>query len=147
MSPRTANRSGRIALAGVLWLTPLSATALASPQPGAAKAVRAAPRPGDPHRGAAIYEARCSACHSLDANRIGPSHRGVFGRRAGTVPNFTYSPALKASGIVWTAPNLDRWLAGPTKMAPGVAMGVRVASPQDRADIIAYLRQVPAGHP
>lgn len=129
-------------MAGFLSVIAPSATAMAtSPQPRVATAVKAAPLPGDPHRGAAIYEARCSACHSLDANRIGPSHRGVFGRRSGTVANFTYSRALKASGVVWTAANLDIWLSGPTKMVPGAAMGVRVSSPQERADIIAYLRQ------
>ncbi len=100
---------------------------------------RAAPLPGDARRGAALYETRCGACHALDANRVGPSHRGVFGRKAGAVPGFAYTPALKASGLVWTAANLDRWLTAPTSMVRGTAMGYRLSTPKDRADVIAYL--------
>jgi cytochrome c len=113
----------------------------AAPQPKAS-ASRAAPLPGNATRGAALYDAKCGACHSLDANRVGPAHRGVFGRKAGQAPGFAYSPALKGSNIVWTTANLDRWLSGPTTMVPGAAMGFRLASPQDRADVIAYLRTV-----
>lgn len=100
----------------------------------------AGPPNGNASRGAAIYETRCAACHSLDANRVGPAHRGVFGRAAGTAPGYRYSPALKASKLVWTADTLDRWLTNPVAMVPGTRMGIRVASPQDRADAIAYLR-------
>jgi cytochrome c len=104
--------------------------------------LRAAPPPaGNPSRGAEIYESHCGACHSLDANRVGPKHRGVVGRKAGVVPGFNYTRALRTSGIVWTADALDRWLSGPAKMAPGTAMGFVLSSPQDRADVIAYLRQ------
>ncbi|HEX5379063.1 MAG TPA: c-type cytochrome [Phenylobacterium sp.] len=106
--------------------------------PGAAPP-GAAPLPGDNRRGAALYESRCSACHSLDASRIGPSHRGVFGRRAGAVPGFAYTPALARSGLTWTAANLDRWLTAPTSLVKGTAMGFRLSAPQDRADVIAYL--------
>ena len=95
---------------------------------------------GDPARGAQVYEAKCGACHSLDANRIGPKHRGVFGRKAGAVPDFSYTRALKRSGIVWNAQTLDRWLQGPTLMVPGTAMGFRLPSAQERADVIAYLK-------
>lgn len=105
----------------------------------AAPPSRVAPLPGDPRRGGALYETRCGACHSLDANRIGPRHRGVFGRKAGAVPGFAYTPALKASGLVWTAAALDRWLTAPTSLVKGTAMGLRVSSAQDRADLIAYL--------
>jgi cytochrome c len=91
-------------------------------------------------RGMALYEQRCAACHSIDANRIGPKHRGVVGRRSGSVPNFTYTAALRRLNVTWSEANLDRWLANPTAMAPGTAMGFRVSTAQDRADIIAYLR-------
>jgi cytochrome c len=101
----------------------------------------AAPPSGNPSRGAAFYESHCGACHSLDANRVGPMHRGVVGRKAGSVAGFHYTHALAVSGIVWTADALDRWLTNPQAMVPGTAMGLRVASPQDRADVIAYLRQ------
>ncbi|TXG81439.1 MAG: c-type cytochrome [Sphingomonadales bacterium] len=83
----------------------------------------------------------CTGCHSLDENDIGPLHRGVLGRKAGAVPGYAYSQALKASGIVWTPEALDRWLTGPQKMVKGAKMYFSVAKAQDRADIIAYLAQ------
>jgi len=90
-------------------------------------------------RGQMRYEARCSGCHSPDMNRVGPRHNGVFGRRAGSLSDYNYSAALKASGLVWDAATLDRWLAGPPKLVPGTKMGISVADPKDRQDIIAYL--------
>ncbi|MGN6516321.1 MAG: c-type cytochrome, partial [Rhizomicrobium sp.] len=76
-----------------------------------------------------------------DENRIGPKHRGVFGRKAGSVADFNYTAALKKSGIVWNEKTLDQWLQGPTKMVPGTAMGFQLRDPQERADVIAYLKQ------
>lgn len=93
----------------------------------------------DPSRGAELYERKCTGCHSLDANRIGPAHRGVVGRKAGTAPDFAYSPALKKAGIVWTPDNLDKWLTGPSKFIKGSRMGFSVPDPQERQDIIAWL--------
>jgi len=95
-------------------------------------------------RGAQLYQARCGSCHSLDANRVGPAHRGVVGREAGTAPGYRYSPALAASGIVWTEQNIDRWLQGTQKMVPGAKMFLAVPNPADRSAIIAYLRSQPA---
>lgn len=106
----------------------------------------AASPPGNPSRGAEIYEAKCGACHSLDQNRIGPKHRGVFGRKAGAVPDFHYTDALKKSGIVWNEKTLDQWLQGPTKMVPGTAMGFQLRDSQERADVIAYLKQQSSKH-
>lgn len=94
---------------------------------------------GDPVRGYALYQSRCAACHSLDHSRIGPAHRGVFDRTAGSVPGFDYSPALKHSGVRWTAANLDRWLADPEAFIPGQKMGYQVPDPVDRRDLIAFL--------
>jgi cytochrome c len=65
----------------------------------------------------------------------------VVGRRAGAVKGYAYSPALKASGIVWTPAMLDRWLQGPQKLVPGAKMYFTLPKPQDRADVIAYLAQ------
>ena len=89
--------------------------------------------------GEALYQARCGGCHSIAANRIGPAHRGVVGRRAGTSPGFAYSTALRGANIVWTPQNLDRWLQGPRRLVPGVRMFTSVANPTERAAIIAYL--------
>jgi cytochrome c len=94
---------------------------------------------GDPERGQTLYQA-CSGCHSIDDNDIGPRHRGVVGRQAGTVPQYAYSAALKASGLVWDAASLDRWLTNPQQLVPGAKMYFSVSDPQKRADIIAYLQ-------
>jgi cytochrome c len=96
-------------------------------------------REGDAQRGKALYDSRCTSCHSLDHSRIGPAHRGVFGRHAGQVVGFEYSPALRRSHVVWNAKALDRWLSDPELFIPGQKMGYTVPGAQDRADIIAFL--------
>lgn len=106
----------------------------------AAAAVASAQGVGDPVRGATVYE-RCEGCHSLDANRVGPLHRGVYGRQAGTVADYAYSAALRGSGIVWDDATLDEWLKGPRRLVPGVRMTFSLSDPQDRADVIAFLKQ------
>lgn len=99
---------------------------------------------GDMERGKSLYAARCGACHSIEENGAGPRHAHLIGRRAGTQPGFDYSPALRGSGIVWTAAALDRWLSNPNKLVPGNKMVVQLANdPLDRADLIAYLTAMP----
>ena len=98
-----------------------------------------APR-GDPVRGRTVYQA-CMGCHSLDEDDVGPRHRGVVGRTAGTVSGYAYSPALKQSGLVWSPANLDRWLTNPQSLVPGVKMFFSLSSAKDREDVIAYLVQ------
>ena len=61
-------------------------------------------------------------------------------RRAGVAPGYAYSPALKSSGIAWTASTLDQSLQGPQKMVKGAKMYFAVPNPGDRAAIIAYLK-------
>ncbi len=112
---------------------PVLALALASAGAGAQDAAR----------GRELYEARCGGCHSVEANRVGPMHRGVVGRKAGGVADFGYSSALKGSAVVWSEATLDRWLADPEKTIPGQAMGFSVADAQDRKDLIAFLKSVP----
>lgn len=95
---------------------------------------------GNAANGAKVYQA-CMGCHALDDNDVGPRHRGVVGRRAGTQPGYAYSAALKASGLVWTGANLDRWLTDPQKLVPGAKMYFALPKPSDRADVIAFLAQ------
>ena len=68
--------------------------------------------------------AQCAACHSVQPGKtlFGPSLAGVAGRRAGSVPGYSYSQALKASGLTWNAATLDRWLTSPKRTVPGTAM-------------------------
>jgi cytochrome c len=90
--------------------------------------------------GAALYQAKCGGCHSIATNRIGPAHKGVFGRKAGTMPGYRYSPALKSSAIVWSDQTLDQWLQDPQKVAKGTKMFVTVSDAAHRKAIIAYLK-------
>ena len=95
---------------------------------------------GDPDHGAKVYR-QCMICHSLDKNGIGPSHRDVFGRTAGSVPDYSYSAALKGSNIVWNETTLDHWLTNPQELVPGTKMMSSVDDAHDRADVIAFLRE------
>jgi len=110
---------------------------------GVAPVAAAAPAPtgGDAVRGKTLYQA-CQACHSIDDNDLGPKHRGVVGRRAGSVADYHYSAALKGSGVTWDAVTLDRWLTDPSAMVPGTRMFYKIDDPQSRADIVAYLTEL-----
>ncbi|MFZ6862344.1 c-type cytochrome [Undibacterium sp. Ji67W] len=101
--------------------------------------------PGSVRQGEALYQKLCVACHSLDYNGVGPAHRGVFGRRAGSVKDYNYSSALANSMMVWDESKLNSWLSNPEKLVPGQKMGISVASAQDRADLIAYLKMISQG--
>ena len=107
---------------------------------------QAAPTPvsrlssGDPIRGKSLYQG-CESCHSIDENDVGPKHRGVVGRRAGSLKDYAYSPALKGSGVTWDEASLNRWLVNPSAMVPGTKMFFKIDDAQSRADIIAYLKQ------
>ena len=95
---------------------------------------------GDPARGKTLYQA-CAACHSIDENDVGPKHRGVVGRHAGSIADYNYSPALKGSGLSWDEATLDRWLTNPSALVPGTKMFFKLDDPQARADVIAYLKE------
>ncbi|GAB3471741.1 hypothetical protein GCM10027321_43960 [Massilia terrae] len=107
----------------------------------AASHAAAAPGQRLQKQGEQVYE-RCQACHSLETDRTGPRHCGLFGRRAGSVPGFAYSDAMKHADIVWTARTLDRFLANPAKMVPGTTMTYAgVTDAGERKALIAYLQQ------
>ncbi len=100
----------------------------------------------DPAAGEKLFKSHlCAGCHKFEPGQhgAGPSLAGVYGSDAGQAEGFTYSGALKDSGIVWTAENLDVWVAGPKDLVPGTKMILPkpVKDPQDRADLIAYLKQ------
>ncbi len=96
----------------------------------------AQPRTG----GKALFEKRCGGCHALDRDKEGPRLGGVYGRTAGSLHSFQYSEALRKSGIHWTEETLDKWLTDTEKLAPGNDMAFHVEDPEERSEIIAYLR-------
>ena len=97
------------------------------------------PAAGDALRGAALYQSSCTACHAIDSNKVGPAHRGVLGRRVGSLPGYRYSDELARSRLRWTPQTLNRWLEDPEELVAGQRMGFQVDSAQERADLIAYL--------
>ena len=105
--------------------------------------VAAARADGDAARGEARFQ-ECAACHKLEAgaNEVGPSLHGVFMRKAGELADFRYSPAMKRSGIIWTAETLDKYIADPQALIPANRMPYAgMATAGDRADLIAYLQK------
>ena len=99
---------------------------------------------GDAAAGEKIF-AHCAPCHSTKPgeNKVGPSLAGVFGRKSGTEPGYTYSSALKAQNVTWDEVNLDAWLQGPSKFVHGTKMIYSVPDEKDRQDVIAYLKTLP----
>jgi cytochrome c len=105
---------------------------------GVAGQARGAP---DAARGEQLYS-RCLACHALAYDRVGPRHCGLFGRRAGSVPGFAYSLAMKRSGMTWNEQTLARFLAKPLALVPGSTMTYDgVPDARERSDLIAYLKR------
>jgi cytochrome c len=96
---------------------------------------------GDAVRGRELFEKRCTGCHAMTQNREGPRLQGVYGRASGDGPRYAYSPALKNARIVWNDASLDRWLADPDSLVPGNNMDFHVAKPQERRDLIQFLKQ------
>ena len=119
--------------------------AFASPMIAANAAVQADPA-GDPQLGQIYYENKCSQCHGeYSFDEPAPMLDGVFGRTAGTRSDFSlYSPAMKASAMVWDDANLDRFLAEPRATIPGTLMKTKIDDPLDRGDVIAYLKTMKA---
>jgi cytochrome c len=96
----------------------------------------------DAGRGRDVFENRCTGCHGLDKAKVGPPLRGIYGRHAGKDPRFTYSDAMKNTSVAWDESTLDRWLTDTESVIPGNDMAFRMNDPVDRANIIAYLRQL-----
>ncbi|MBW3617365.1 MAG: cytochrome c family protein [Proteobacteria bacterium] len=109
------------------------------------QALAALPPPyntADPLNGRRVFN-QCRSCHTIEAgapNLVGPNLHGVFERRIGTLPGYTYSEAARSAGWSWDAAQLDRWLTDPRGFLPGTKMAFPgVKDPTDRRDVIAYL--------
>ena len=97
---------------------------------------------GDAAKGKAVFQAECSICHAITANApgIGPSLAGVVGRKAGGLPHYAYSSAMKAAAFDWTPPKLTAYVQAPQKVVPGDKMPYAgLKDPAKVADLVAYL--------
>ena len=110
---------------------------------GQGVAANAAVTIGNAEHGAVLFK-QCAACHRIGPhaqNNVGPVLTGVVGRRAATYPGYSYSSAMKRSGIVWNDTELDKFLHAPRKLVPGTKMGfLGFKRNQDVADVVAYLK-------
>ena len=121
----------------------------AAPTPAQLKALVATlPAPyngGDLANGELKFN-QCRACHTPEQggpNMVGPNLWGVFGRKAGSVAGFNYSDGLKASGITWDAPTIDKWITDPHAMVSDTRMSfMGIKDAKDRTDVVAYLKTV-----
>ena len=99
--------------------------------------------PPSAERGAELW-AKCKSCHTIEKGGrhiVGPNLHGVFGRRAGALANYNYSPAMKKAGLVWNEETLDKYLAATVDYLPGTKMYGGLAIKQDRLDLIAWLKE------
>ncbi|MNZ55125.1 Cytochrome c-552 [compost metagenome] len=91
--------------------------------------------------GQQVFQTKCSACHALDADHVGPHLQGVVGRPIGSVKGYTYSSDLAGAKDTWSLEQLDHWLTAPAKMFPETSMafgGLRKA--EERQAVICYLQ-------
>lgn len=102
----------------------------------------------DANAGKTFFRAQCALCHSAEANdnggAQGPSLQGVFGRHSAAT-DFSYTKAMKDSGLTWDAGTLDRFLNSPTTVIPGSAMVIPVPKKDDRDNIVAYFQALKDG--
>lgn len=108
---------------------------------------RAPAQEASAEEGAEVFK-KCRACHDVGAgakNKVGPLLNGIIGRPVGTVDGFNYSEANKqagAKGLVWTEDVMFKYLEAPLSFMPGTKMAFAgLKDPQDRKDVIAYLKK------
>jgi len=97
----------------------------------------------DAEKGKKVFR-KCKACHTVDKggkNRAGPNLYDIVGKPAAAVEKYKYSKAMIASGLVWDEETLDKYLEKPKKLVPKTKMAFAgLRKPNDRADVIAYLK-------
>lgn len=106
-------------------------------------AAAAAQDGADAARGEKHFE-ECASCHSVAAGEhgVGPSLHGIINRKAASIDDFRYSPAMRKSDVTWTAETLETFIADPQKLVPANRMAYAgLTDAAQRADLIAYLQQ------
>lgn len=97
-------------------------------------------------KGEALFKSRCTMCHTYTEGGVlkqGPNLYGLFGRTAGTTPGYSYTDAMKSSGVVWTEESLSEYIMNPRKYIPKTKMNFPgFKNPQDRADVLSFLQSV-----
>jgi cytochrome c len=94
--------------------------------------------------GAELFAQQCAICHSLspaDAPRQGPALAGIYGRKAGSVAGFHYSPGYGEADFVWDEAHLDSYLTDPQAVIPGAVMLYKQKNADVRKAIIAFLKE------
>ncbi len=132
-----AQRTGRVrplvALGGIMC-------ALLSPSYG---------QEGNAASGQQVFNNACRTCHTTKEgdNRFGPHLYKIIGRKAGSLPDYGYSSALKGADFVWDEEKLERFIANPDELVPGNSMKPYsgLASTDDRAKIVSFLRSIAPG--
>jgi cytochrome c len=94
----------------------------------------------DANHGKELFTA-CAACHTERPDALGPSLKGIVGRKSGSLEDFRYSNAMKRANIVWTDENLRDYLTDPQAKVKGNRMPFSgFSNPNDVTDVIAYLQ-------
>jgi cytochrome c len=107
------------------------------------------PQGGDAASEQQAFNNACRTCHTTKEgdNRLGPHLHEIIGRKAGSLPDYDYSSAMKRAGFVWDKEKLERFIANPDELVPGnsVKPYSGLASADDRTKIVSFLQSVTAG--
>jgi cytochrome c len=127
----------------------LALSAMAGLLPSSSYGQEPASQKGDAAAAQQVFNNACRTCHTTREgdNRVGPTLYKIIGRKAGSLPGYGYSEAMKEADFVWDEAKLDRFIANPDGLVSGNSMKPYggMASAADRANVISFLRSVASG--